>query len=242
MNTNLTYFISDLHLSESTTLLNKAFDAFIAYCHAYPPKHLYILGDLFDYYLGFDVAGVWGAGLAAKIASLSELGISLFFLPGNRDFLIDKDFLRAAKLTRLNDPCVISLADKQITLSHGDALCTNDKYHQRFRSLSQSYIVKSLFLCLPKSYRVRVAKKIRDAGRERSLNEHEIMPVDEVMISCMMKFKTDTLIHGHIHRPMVRCIQSKLGQFKQVVLPDWRTKAEFVVFDETTQQFQFDDL
>ena len=242
MNINLTYFISDLHLSESTTLLNKAFDDFLEYCHAHPPKQLYILGDLFDYYLGFDVAGEWGAALAAKIASLSELGIALFFLPGNRDFLIDNAFLRAATLTRLADPCVISLADKPITLSHGDALCTNDKYHQRFRAISQSRIVKALFLCLPKSYRINVAKKIRTAGRGRSLNEHEIMPVDEVMISCMNKFNTDTLIHGHIHRPMVRCIKSKLGQFQQVVLPDWRTKAEFVVFDETTQQFRFDDL
>lgn len=236
------YFISDLHLSESTVVLNDAFDDFLIYCKAHPPKQLFILGDLFDYYLGFDVLGAWGEALAKKIAELSDFGIAMFFLPGNRDFLIDRAFLKKARLELLPDPKCIELGGHRVLLSHGDRFCTNDKYHQMFRSISQSRVVKRLFLWLPKSYRLSIAKKVRQSGRSRTLAENEIMPVKEVMLSCLKKNKSGTLVHGHIHRPSKREIKDDFEIFSQIVLPDWRTRAEFVEYDEAQHLFTFKKL
>ena len=148
MKNQLCYFISDLHLSESTTSLNNAFDDFLSHCAKNPPNKLYILGDLFDYYLGFDVAAKWGAELAFKISKLKQQGIEVYFLPGNRDFLVEKSFLKASKVTLLEDPCHITLNNKKVMLSHGDFLCINDLKHQKFRKISQSKLVKFIFLRL----------------------------------------------------------------------------------------------
>lgn len=239
MNNCLTYFISDLHLSESTDALNKAFDDFLDFCLSNPPKQLFILGDLFDYYLGFDVIGEWGQHLANKIAKLTQKDIALFFLPGNRDFLIDKTFLKAAKLTLLPDPYLCNFNGHHILLSHGDRYCTNDKYHQIFRSISQSRFIKYGFLWLPKSFRLNIALKVRKKGRDRTLSENEIMPVDEEMILSLKKNNASTLVHGHIHRPQVCEIPNSGASLKQVVLPDWREVAEFVEYDELKNQFTF---
>lgn len=242
MSSNLFYFISDLHLSETTISLNKAFDDFLSYCEKHPPRKLFILGDLFDYYLGFDAVGSWGEALALKIAKLAQYNIELYFLPGNRDFLIDKSFLVKAKLVLLPDPDVLEFSGCRLLLSHGDRFCTNDKYHQTFRSISQSRLVKFLFLCLPKAYRLNIAKKVRKAGRDRTLVENEIMPVDEEMLSSLKKNNSTVLVHGHIHKPMIRTLLNNKEEYTQVVLPDWRTQAEFVEFDELSKQFTFKNL
>ena len=214
----------------------------MAYCEKHPPKKLFILGDLFDYYLGFDTVGVWGEALALKIAKLEQYNIELYFLPGNRDFLIDKSFLTKAKLVLLSDPDVLEFAGFRLLVSHGDRFCTNDKYHQTFRSISQSRLVKFLFLCLPKTRRLNIAKKVRKAGRERTLIENEIMPVDSEMLSSLKKNNSTVLVHGHIHKPMIRTIPNNEEGYTEVVLPDWRTEAEFVEFNELSKQFTFKNL
>ncbi len=235
------YFISDLHLSPDEPKLNQAYEDFLAYCKAQPPQCLYILGDLFDYYLGFDAIGQWGETVAQKLAGLSEQGIVCYFLPGNRDFLVDKRFLKMANLLLLKENSVLEKDSKRILVSHGDGYCIHDKYHQWYRKLSGYSLMKRLFLSLSKSYRLGLAEKIRQKGRSRSLTELQIEPDDHLIVKELQKNQAQTLIHGHTHRPMIRYFLNNQQQFQHLVLPDWRDKAEFVQLNENNS-FEFKAL
>lgn len=243
MNETLTYFISDLHLSEDTLKLNSAFDQFIDYCLLSPPHKLFILGDLFDYYLGFDIAGIWGEALALKIKSLTDTGIMVYFLPGNRDFLIDKAFLKLSHMILLKDPTCFNFGQENMMLTHGDFLCMNDKKHQQFRRISQSTIVKFLFLSLPKKYRRQLALKVRHSGRKQNLSELMIEPVDKLIQSYLTKFNANIIVHGHTHRPMHKHKLTPTGEvYQHIVLPDWREYAEFVIYHSSNKSFEFSQL
>lgn len=236
------YFISDLHLSQDNDKLNNAFDVFIDYCLKSPPKKLYILGDLFDYYLGFDVIGAWGEKLANKIARLNSSGIKVYFLAGNRDFLIDNKFLAKSKMELIKEPSLINLADNNIMLCHGDYLCINDKLHQYYRRFSQLSIIKYLFLLLPKKYRISVAKQIRQKGRSRVVDNKIYVPVESLIVKEMKKLGANILVHGHTHQPMKKYAEFKGFKYQHIVLPDWRENAELVVYNSESKEFIFKKL
>ena len=234
------YFISDLHLSSEHEELNQAFKEFLAFCLQSKPKALYILGDLFDYYLGFDVIGCWGRELGVSISTLADAGIKVYFLPGNRDFLVDEAFIKLAKMQLLTDPQLVSLDNHtSVVLSHGDALCTRDVLHQRFRSFSQHKWVKKLFLRLPSAYRVYLAEKVRKKGRSRQLQLHEYDAVEAEIVKLLQVFEASILIQGHTHRPMIRCKVIEKEITKHIVLPDWRNYAEYMVYNGINKQFTF---
>jgi UDP-2,3-diacylglucosamine hydrolase len=237
------YFISDLHLSSEHEELNQAFKAFLAFCLQSRPKALYILGDLFDYYLGFDVIGCWGRELGLSISTLADAGIKVYFLPGNRDFLVDAAFIKLAKMQLLTDPQLVALDNHtSVVLSHGDALCTRDVLHQRFRRFSQHKWVKKLFLRLPCAYRVYLAEKVRKKGRSRQLQQHDYDAVEADIVKLLQAFKASTLIHGHTHRPMIRCKVIEKEIIKHIVLPDWRNCAEYMVYNSTNRQLSLNIL
>ena len=234
---NQLFFISDLHLSQNSKALNQAFSQFLAHCLEVKPQQLFILGDLFDYYLGWDVIGEWGQQLAEQIAALTKAGIVTYFLPGNRDFLIDRAFVDAAHLTLLPDPYCLMLADKKIVLSHGDKYCINDKGHQRFRAFSQSAVVKALVRRLPASYRINLAQKVRQKGRSRPLPAAVFEPVEAQIVKELQRFSANIIIHGHTHRPMIRYNHQHNVHYQHIVLPDWQTKAQFLSYNVDNQQF-----
>ena len=238
----LIYFISDLHLSPEQAQLNQAFKDFIDYCIKTKPKKLYILGDLFDYYLGWDADNDWLHQIAGVIAQLNQHKIPCYFLAGNRDFLVDKPFINKAKMTQLSELTLISEGNNSILLSHGDLFCSNDKAHQLFRKLSQSRLIRGMFLRMPVSYRKQLAEKIRKKGRSRKLSERDILPVDKLIVKKLQKHAAQILIHGHIHRPMIRYISSDSLIFKQLVLPDWRANAEYVVYNTNDNSVNYNQI
>ncbi len=217
----ITRFISDLHLSEATPKLTALFFAYLERIQG-NTKQLYILGDLFEVWLGDDVCAAFEQTVALKIRALAESGCEVFFLPGNRDFLLGERYCQQALMTLLPDPSVLLLDRHRLLLAHGDAFCTLDKSHQRFRRLTNQVWVKRLFLTLPKRVRVFIASRIR--AKSQSQDKGRVI-TDVVKTDCLQALKRhgcQILIHGHTHRPEQETINTQEGEFLRIVLSDWR--------------------
>ncbi len=218
-----TLFISDLHLSAETNRLTTLFFEFLD-VECRQADTLYILGDLFDYWLGDDLMGDFELELCRNLQKASKRGLKIYFLPGNRDFLVGRRFFQLSGSKRLRDSSCINLDGKKVLLKHGDDLCTLDKLHQRFRRLTSKPWVQKLFLALPKQKRREIAVKIRKKGRSRDLSQAEVDVVDTQIVKEMQRFSANVLIHGHTHQPMVRYLSTKSAIYNHVVLPDWDKK------------------
>ncbi|MDR2636717.1 MAG: UDP-2,3-diacylglucosamine diphosphatase [Zoogloeaceae bacterium] len=200
------HFISDLHLSPQTPGIEALFRAFLA-AIAPPengePNALYILGDLFDTWIGDDDDSPFAASIASALKTASDAGLRLFFLHGNRDFLLGADFARQAGLTLLPDPYLLSTPQWQFILSHGDSLCANDLAYQQFRAQTRAPAWQADFLQKPLPERRRLAAALR----QQSLMEKNRKPA---YLTDLAPGATDdflrqhgyaTFIHGHTHRP-----------------------------------------
>lgn len=217
------YFISDLHLHSKDLL---TYTAFLHFLNKTAPQAqaLYILGDLFEFWAGDDtVADSFHYEVARSLHQLSITGTQVFFMAGNRDFLIGPRFAKAAGLTLLKDPTRVTIADQQILLSHGDSLCTNDHGYMRLRRIIQHPFIKKNFLLLPKALRTNIAQLIHQKGRQHqktlSLANNYRLDVAEESVSAMMQqYQTSILVHGHTHRPAQHCYLNKHIRW---VLPDW---------------------
>ncbi|QLG86962.1 UDP-2,3-diacylglucosamine diphosphatase [Chitinibacter bivalviorum] len=214
-----TLFISDLHLCPADAATVAAFRTFLRDT-ASQAAALYILGDLFEYWLGDDqLDDVFYGDIARQIAALQTAGVAVFFMAGNRDFLPSKRFAREAGLTILPDPSIIKVAGQQILLAHGDAYCTDDLDYQRYRKLARNPIVQWIWLHLPKKLRNQEAAKLR--AKSMSMNQRKsmaIMDVNSAAIQAeLIKYTTQVLIHGHTHKPSTHIYP----QGQRWVLPDW---------------------
>ena len=194
-------FISDIHLHEQKPELTSLYLKFLEE-KAISAQALFILGDLFDVWLGDDIATPFDHDIAAALKHLKQNGTPVYFMPGNRDFLLSKSYCEAAGLTLLTDPYLITFGDKTILLTHGDLLCTDDKMYQFYRTIAQHPIIKYFFSKFSKSYRSRIAQKLRQNSR-RYQKQQPIAKLDatDLGVSRMLK-KTvaQALIHGHVHR------------------------------------------
>jgi UDP-2,3-diacylglucosamine hydrolase len=197
-------FISDLHLSEAIPHTVAAFDHFIRVT-ANSADSVFILGDLFEYWIGDDMlaADAFAARMAALMHTLSERGIALYIMHGNRDFLLGKRFMKAAGAIWLPDPFVMTVFGSRIVLAHGDALCTADRKYQTFRRFARSRAVQLLFLAWPFQWRRALAERMRRASDEGRVRP--VSPRYDVTSAGVEKlFKASqaaTMIHGHTHRP-----------------------------------------
>ncbi|MDW5416907.1 UDP-2,3-diacylglucosamine diphosphatase [Iodobacter sp. CM08] len=212
-------FISDLHLSPADPATTAAFHAFLQ-GPARNASALYILGDLFEFWIGDDgLDEAFNAEIVAAIAQLAEQKIAVFFLAGNRDFLPGQRFADAARLTILNDPSLVQLFGQNVLIAHGDALCTDDLAYQRFRLIVRHPWVQSLFLALPRRWRLAQVEKLRARSKESNqMKRSDVMDVNTAAVaSLMQQHHVQTLIHGHTHRPA----QHMLPQGQRWVLPDW---------------------
>ena len=167
------FFIADLHLSEAIPKTVAAFEHFIEVT-ANDADSVFILGDLFEFWVGDDVleASVPGPRAAfarrmtALMHTLSERGIALYVMHGNRDFLLGKQCMRASGALPLPDPFVITAFGTRIVVAHGDALCTADPAYQRFRRFARNPIAQQLFLSLPLKLRLSIAERMRSTSED----------------------------------------------------------------------------
>ena len=216
-------FISDLHLQASLPNTTQAFLRFLE-AHASQAQHLYLLGDIFEYWAGDDdMATPYHQDIVAALRSISDKGVQISWIAGNRDFLAGQDFAAAAKLTLLQEPHVINLAGRAITLAHGDAQCTDDTAYMAFRAQVRQAAWQQQFLAMPLAQRKAIIEGVRknsqDASKEKS---SEIMDVNAAAIAALFDSTgTQVLIHGHTHRPALHS-EEIAGQTRlRYVLPDW---------------------
>ncbi len=217
------YFISDLHLSAAIPSTVAAFRHFIEIT-ANDAQAVYILGDLFEYWIGDDMLVTpFAKEIGAQLHTLTERGIQLYIMPGNRDFLLGTHLAQAAGAKMLEDPSIIYAFGVRITLAHGDALCTADRFYQGFRKIVRCRALQRFFLSWPLRWRLALAARIRARSRARSRaqkrpRERILGDVTEAAVRQLFaQHGTTTMIHGHTHRPA----QHQHGTATRWVLTDW---------------------
>jgi UDP-2,3-diacylglucosamine hydrolase len=215
-----TYFISDLHLCAERPETSAAFFDFMRNT-VREAGTLYVLGDLFEYWIGDDQLDhdPLARDVAAAFRESAQAGTRNFFMHGNRDFLIGARFAESAAMELKADPSVIECNGEPVLLMHGDTLCTGDTAYQDFRRHVRGTEWQREFLARPYAERDAIAKSIRSRSSvEKSMKAEAIMDVEAAAVT--HAFKTHgcrTIIHGHTHRPATH----GHGDFRRHVLPDW---------------------
>lgn len=228
-----TLLISDLHLCPSRPPATRHFLDFLA-GPARGADALYILGDLFEYWPGDDALGeAFNAGICAALRALSDASVALFFMAGNRDFLVGKTFARAAGLTLLPDPATVELAGTRTLLMHGDTLCTEDHAYQAFRREVRSDDWLRAFLTLPLAARKAQIEALREESEEKKRGKSaEITDADpSAVLAAMRAAHCVRLIHGHTHRPAQHLMQDGAEMVERWVLPDWYKTGGYLACD-----------
>lgn len=216
-------FISDLHLSQSQPRTTQAFFNFLQQ-RANQAQELYILGDLFEYWAGDDdLDNPYNQGVVDALRALSNTGIKIFWIAGNRDFLVGTAFSHATGSTLLPDPFIASIAGHRITLAHGDAQCTDDAAYMAFRQQVRQAQWQKTFLSLPLSQRKTIIAGLRNDSRlAKSKKSDDIMDVNALAIDDLFDATgTAIMIHGHTHRPARHEYTNGGRQRVRYVLPDW---------------------
>ncbi|MEC5318631.1 UDP-2,3-diacylglucosamine diphosphatase [Brenneria populi subsp. brevivirga] len=224
-----TLFIADLHLSIHEPAITAGFLRFLRR-EAVHADALYILGDLFDAWIGDDDPQPLHATVADALLTLHRQGVPCYFVHGNRDFLIGKRFARRSGLTLLPAENVLDLYGHRLLILHGDTLCTDDVAYQKFRRRVHNPLIQRLFLLLPLAWRLRIAAGMRSASRQANQRKSlEIMDVNpEQVIERLRHYRVDTLIHGHTHRPAIHQIVSGNFRARRAVLGAWHHEGSMI--------------
>ena len=208
--------ISDLHLQASETA---TFEAWRAYMASTPAQAVLILGDLFEVWVGDDAAALDPfLQRCADVLRQASQRLQLAFMPGNRDFLVGKDFLSACGVRLLSDPTLLALGEQRILLSHGDALCLNDKPYQAFRLQARDPEWQKSFLAQALAERQAFARRLRSLSESQKQEGMAFADADPEMSQLWLSHaKADRLVHGHTHRPA----DHPMGTSQRHVLSDW---------------------
>ena len=231
-----TLFISDVHLDDSRPQITGLFLDFLKQ-EATQAEALYILGDFFEAWVGDDDDSELGKIVTQALRVLSDIGVPVFFMRGNRDFLIGPDFANRAGLQILSDPCVLELYGTPTLLMHGDLLCSNDTAYQAFRSQVRSDAWQSQFLSQPLAARQAFAAQARAASKQHQsglMNDQQenIMDVTQATVEATMKrYGVNRLIHGHTHRPAIHQFHVDGVSSQRIVLGDWYSQGSVLRVD-----------
>jgi len=227
-----TLFVSDLHLTAERPDKLTLFETFLAHARR-SASALYILGDLFEVWLGDDDDDPAYRAVIAALAATSDAGVALFFAHGNRDFLCGSRFARQTGATLLADYAEVDLDGQRAVVTHGDLLCTRDVAYQRFRRVVRHPLVRGLFLATPLRWRQHIAQGTRrgtqaSAGRKAG----DIMDVEPAAVRDVLAAHDATLlIHGHTHRPAIHDLEVDGRACRRIVLGDWYTDDDVVRID-----------
>ncbi len=224
-----TLFISDLHLDDRRPETTRLMLQFLR-TEAVGADALYILGDLFEFWLGDDVPTQCGSQVANALSSLADSGTPCYFMHGNRDFLLREAYAQHAGVMLIPEEYVVDLYGEQVLLLHGDSLCTDDIPYQQFRTLVRNPEWQQEFLLKTPQQRLQVALQARDASAEHKDNtDMGIMDVnaDEV-IAAFERHGVQKMIHGHTHRPATHDLNANGKPAQRIVLGDWYTQSSIL--------------
>lgn len=224
-----TLFVSDLHLDPARPDITTLFLRFLRE-EAATADALYILGDLFEAWVGDDDPSVAGAEVAAGLHALAQAGVPVYFMHGNRDFLVGAGYARRAGMRLLPDPAVVSLYGSPVLLMHGDLLCSDDTAYQAFRAQTRDPDWQQRFLDQPLEARLAFAAQARAASMARQQqmlqgDRGTFETVTDVTAATVeatfARFGVDTLVHGHTHRPALHELEVDGRRRRRIVLGDW---------------------
>ena len=227
MTQKYTAFISDIHLQEDADYTTELFTLFITQMKD-KLERLFILGDLFEYWVGDDDNSLFHSEIIRQLKKLSENNVELYFIAGNRDFLIGKKFLTSIGAKKLPDPFPINLYGRSMILMHGDLLCTSDTQYLRFRKIVHNKFVQQLFLWLPLFLRRKIAEKLRKSSHDhmREAPKDHLDVTKEGVQEAFRVFTREVLIHGHTHKPGEHLLTMKQ---KRIVLGAWHHEGSMVI-------------
>ncbi|TXH76513.1 MAG: UDP-2,3-diacylglucosamine diphosphatase [Lysobacteraceae bacterium] len=234
-----TLFISDLHLDADRPDIVRSFGDFID-GEARGAEALYILGDLFEAWVGDDDPSEIGAFVAEKLRYLRDAGVPVAFIHGNRDFLLGRAFAARAGMRLLAETAVVMLYGKPVLLMHGDTLCTDDLAYQTFRAQTRDPMWRERFLAQPLTVRMAFAAQARATSKQRqqTLKEDDRAQYETVtdvaattVSATFSRYGVDTLIHGHTHRPAIHDAEIGGRACRRIVLGDWYTQGSVLRMD-----------
>ncbi len=217
-----TLFISDLHLQGARPDITERFFRFLE-TEAAEAEALYILGDLFEAWIGDDDPDEHNREVQAAMRRLTDAGVAGYFMHGNRDFLIGEAFAERTGFTLLDDPVVHEFHGTPVLLSHGDAYCTDDVEYQAFRRQSRDPAWQQQVLAMPVEQRRALAGQVRKESQAAMVDKAEdIMDVNaEAVAAALREAGVATLVHGHTHRPAIHDLDLDGTPATRIVLGDW---------------------
>lgn len=229
-----TLFISDLHLEEARPEIGEQFLSFLRQEAAYA-EALYILGDLFESWIGDDDPNPHYATMKRALRSVADEGVPVLFMHGNRDFLIGRRFAEQTGVQLLADPCKVELYGQEVLLSHGDALCTDDLKYQEVRTVTRNPGWQAMMLKKPLAERQAIARQARaDSMAHGGSIDPQISDVNQAQVEQLLRHHdVRTLLHGHTHRPAVHRFLLEGEPARRIVLGDWYEQGSVVRWDTT---------
>lgn len=228
-----TLFVSDLHLDTQHPEISRQFLAFLA-GPATEADALYILGDLFEVWIGDDDPDPEKRRIVAGLRGLTDSGVPCYIMHGNRDFLLGERFCADSGCRMLEDPTIIQLHGDRVLTMHGDALCTDDQSYQNLRAMVRDPGWQKMFLALSPQQRLTLAEEAR-AGSKAHIAQamSSIMDVNADAVAAAMRGAgVKLLLHGHTHRPNVHRFELDGSPVARIVLGDWHEQGSVLRWDE----------
>ncbi len=228
-------FISDLHLDQTRDHITGLFLEFLEHM-AQSQGELYILGDLFEAWIGDDCVDELGQRVAVGIRSYAQKAGPVYFMAGNRDFLLGESYATTAGMQILEDPTLIQLGQRQALISHGDAMCIDDVAYQAFRSQVRNADWQAAFLQQSINDRLAFAEQARAQSKAHTSSaDMAIMDVNQTAVENIMQAHgVPLLIHGHTHRPAIHEFSVAGKPCNRVVLGDWYDNGSVLIQDGET--------
>ncbi|AFJ47883.1 UDP-2,3-diacylglucosamine diphosphatase [Shimwellia blattae] len=235
-----TLFIADLHLCEEEPAITAGFLRFLA-GRARNADALYILGDLFEAWIGDDNLTPLHQTIARAIHALVSSGVPCYFIHGNRDFLVGRRFSRESGMILLPEVQRLNLYGRELLIMHGDTLCTDDTGYQAFRKKVHNPWIQRLFLALPLALRRRIAARMRAnsqaANSQKSVGIMDVNP--GAVVAVMEQYQVQWLIHGHTHRPAIHTLQANGKPAWRAVLGAWHQEGSLIEVTPQNTELQF---
>lgn len=234
-----TLFISDLHLSPSTPDITACFVRFMRE-EAIHADALYVLGDLFEFWIGDDDRSAFASSIREEFKALTNKGVPCYFTQGNRDFLVGKRFAKQTGITLLGDETVIDLYGRKAVILHGDTLCTQDVKYLAYRAKVHQPWLQWVFNRIPMLIKKKIVNKVQgEIKSDKQTKSLDIMDVtqDEVE-KVMLDHKVELMIHGHTHRPNIHTFKLHETIYTRIVLGDWYIQGSVLVYGKDEMELQ----